>query len=68
MPSQKYRSLLFEKMFQRYVKLHNLSGVRMSVLEVNGINEKYYFHIIYREEHSLFASIIGNDLKEGFEK
>ena len=35
---------------------------------LNGINEKYYFHVIYRQEHSVMASIIGDDLKEGFGK
>ena len=68
MPPQEYRSRLFERMFQRYVKLHNLGNVRLSVVEINGINEKYYFHVIYREDHSMQASMIGNDLKEGFGK
>ena len=68
MPPQEYRSRLFEKMFQRYVKLHNLSHVRLSVVEINGINEKYYFHVIYRENHSMLASMIGSDLKDGFSK
>jgi hypothetical protein len=68
MPPQEYRSRLFEKMFQRYVNLHNLSNVRLSVVEINGINEKYYFHVIYRESHLVLASMIGSDLKEGFGK
>lgn len=68
MPPQEYRSKLFEKMFQRYVKLHNLSHVRLSVVEINGINEKYYFHVIYRENHSMLASMIGSDLRDGFSK
>jgi len=55
-------------MFQRYVNLHNLSNVRLSVVEINGINEKYYFHVIYRESHLVLASMIGSDLKEGFGK
>ena len=68
MPPQEYRSRLFEKMFQRYVKLHNLNNVRLSVVEINGINEKYYFHVIYREGHSMLASMIGSDLRDGFGK
>lgn len=68
MPPQEYRSRLFEKMFQRYVNLHNLGNIRLSVVEINGINEKYYFHVIYRESHSVLASMIGSDLKEGFSK
>ena len=46
MPPQEYRSRLFDVMFQRYVKLHGIRGVRLSVVEVNGINEIYYFLFI----------------------
>lgn len=68
MPPQEYRSRLFDVMFQRYVKLHGIRGVRLSVVEVNGINEIYYFHVIYRESHSMLAAMIGSDLREGFGK
>ena len=68
MPPQEYRSRLFDNMFQRYSQQHGIKDVRLSVVEINGINEKYYFHIIYREAHSLLASMIGRDLKEGFDK
>ena len=68
MPPQEYRSRLFDKMFQRYSSQHGITDVRLSVVEINGINEKYYFHVIYREAHSLLASMIGHDLKEGFDK
>ena len=46
MPPQEYRSRLFDKMFQRYSLQHGLTDVRLSVVEINGINEKYYFHVI----------------------
>lgn len=68
MPPQEYRSRLFERMFQRYVKLHHVDDARLSVVEINGVNEKYFFHVIYREEHSMLASMIGNDLKDVFGK
>ena len=68
MPPQEYRSRLFANMFQRYSRQYGLANVRLSVVEINGINEKYYFHVIYREAHSLLASMIGRDLKEGFDK
>ena len=68
MPPQEYRSRLFERMFQRYTKQRKLRNVRLSVVEINGLNEKYYFHVIYREPHSFLASMIGHDLKDGFEK
>ena len=68
MPPQEYRSRLFDGMFQRYVKQHGIHDVRLSVVEINGINEIYYFHVIYRETHSMLAAMIGSDLKEGFGK
>lgn len=68
MPPQEYRSRLFEKMFQRYSQQHGMTDVRLSVIEINGINEKYYFHVIYREVHSPLASMIGYDLKDCLDK
>ena len=29
---------------------------------------EYYFHVIYREHHSMLASLIGNDIQEGLGK
>lgn len=68
MPPKEYRSRLFDKMFQRYCQQHGITDVQLSVVEINGINEKYYFHVIYRKSHSSVASIIGRDLREGFDK
>ena len=68
MPPQEYRSRLFERMFQRYSRQNGISNVRLSVVEINGINEKYYFHVIYREQHSMLAALIGSDLRDGFSK
>lgn len=68
MPPQEYRSRLFDRMFQRYTKQRGIKDVRLSVVEINGINEKYYFHVIYREAHSFLASVVGRDLKEGLDK
>ena len=68
MPVQEYRSRLFERMFQRYTQQHRINDIRLSVVEINGSVEKYYFHVIYREAHSLLATLIGQDLKEGFDK
>ena len=53
---------------RRYVKQHQLDGIRLSVVEINGINEKYYVHVIYRNGHSMLASMIGSDIKEVLEK
>ena len=42
--------------------------IRLSVVEIAGIDEIYYFHVIYRESHSMLAAMIGADIKEGFGK
>lgn len=68
MPPQEYRSRLFDKMFQRYTRLHGINNVRLSVVEINGIAEKYFFHLIFREAHTKLAALIGSDLKDGFDK
>lgn len=68
MSPQEYRSRLFEKMFERYVHLHNMNDVHLSVITVDGIDETYYFHLIYRGIHEKFASIINSDIKEGYSK
>ena len=68
MPPQEYRSRLFDRMFQRYTKQRSIRDIRLSVVEINGVHEKYYFHVIYKEVHSFLASVIGHDLKEGFDK
>ena len=68
MPPQEYRSKLFEKMFQRYTKHKGLNKVRLSVFTVEGINETYYFHLIYRDVHADYASAISKDIREGLSK
>ena len=68
MPPQKYRSLLFENMFRRYTRTKRIDDVCLSVVEVSGINETYFFHLIYRKFQSAEALIIANDIKEGYSK
>lgn len=68
MPPQEYRSHMFEKMFQRYTQLHKIKNIHLSVVEINGMNESYYFHVIYHERQKQIASIIANDLREGYGK
>ena len=38
------------------------------IITAEGIDETYYFHLIYREEHARIAMIIDNDIKEGYGK
>ena len=42
MPPQEYRSRLFDRMFQRYTKQRSIGDVRLSVVDINGINENLF--------------------------
>lgn len=55
-------------MFKRYARQRGIDDVHLSVVEINGSVEKYYFHVIYRDAHTSLASLIAQDLKEGFDK
>lgn len=68
MSVQKYRSLLFSKMFERYVKTHHIDGVRNHIVTIKGVAEDYYVHIISRVEHSQYAWIIGEGIQKDFGK
>jgi hypothetical protein len=68
MPPQEYRSNLFKLMFERYVSLHDIDDVHLSVITAKGIDDTFYFHLIYRECHAHLASVISQDIKEGYSK
>ena len=68
MPPQEYRSNLFRLMFERYVSLHDIDDVHLSVITAKGIDDTYYFHLIYRECHAHLAPVISQDIKEGYSK
>ena len=68
MPPQEYRSNLFKLMFERYVSLHDIDDVHLSVITAKGIDDTFYFHLIYRERHAHLASVISQDIKEGYSK
>lgn len=68
MSPQEYRSNLFKKMFERYLDQHDVDGVHLSVITAKGIDDTYFFHLIYREEHAPLAPIISKDIKEGYSK
>ena len=68
MPPQEYRSNLFRLMFERYVSLHDIDDVHLSVITAQGIDDTYFFHLIYRECHAHLAPVISQDIKEGYSK
>lgn len=45
-----------------------LLGNHLSVITAKGIDDTYFFHLIYREEHAPLAPIISKDIKEGYSK
>jgi hypothetical protein len=68
MPPQEYRSNLFKLMFERYVSQHDVDDVHLSVITAQGVDDTFYFHLIYRECHARLAPIISQDIKEGYSK
>ena len=67
-PVQEYRSRLFEKMFERYVSQHHLTDFSNKVVEIDGVQEHFYFHVISRVEHLKFAEMIAEGHRKDFSK
>ena len=67
-PVQEYRSRLFSAMFNRYVAQHHLHEFCNHVVEVEGVSEHFYFHVIYRKEHEVFADMIAEGHQNDFGK
>lgn len=65
---QEYRSRLFSIMFDRYVSQHNLTDYSNKVVEIEGVAENFYFHVISRKEHSKYAELIAEGYKKDFGK
>lgn len=57
-PVQEYRSRLFSAMFNRYVSQHHLHDYCNHVVEIEGVSEPFFFHVIYRKEHEVYADMI----------
>ena len=68
MSVQEYRSRLFSGMFNRYISLHNIVGVRNKVVIVRGVAEDYFVHVIARQQHMQYADIIGQGIQIDFGK
>ena len=67
-PVQEYRSRLFTAMFDRYVSQHHLRGFCNHVVEVEGVSEPFFFHIIYRKKHETYADMIAEGHQRDFGK
>ena len=65
---QEYRSALFTRLYERYVITHDISDVNQQVVTVDGGDEKYFIHFIFRDSASSYIPIISNDLKESYSK
>ena len=67
-PVQEYRSRLFSAMFDRYVSLRHIQNFCNHVVEVKGVSETFFFHVIYRKEHEPFADMIADGHQKDFGK
>lgn len=68
MPVQEYRSKLFSLMFERYASQHNLVNFTNKVVEIDGVAEDFYFHVISRKEHMKYAEMIAEGHRRDFGK
>ena len=68
MSVQEYRSRLFSRMFERYVAQHHITDIFNRVTTVEGIAENYYFHVIARRHHLIFADMISANIQKDFGK
>jgi len=68
MSVQEYRSRLFSRMFERYVAQHHITDIFNRVTIVEGVAENYYFHIIARKRHLVYADMISAGIQKDFGK
>ena len=68
MSVQEYRSRLFSRMFERYVAQHHITDIFNRVTTIEGVAENYYFHIIARRHHLVFADTISANIQKDFGK
>lgn len=64
---QEYRSRLFSRMFDFYVKSHNISGYTNHCVEIEDPDDaqnRQFAHFICRNEHRNAVAAIGNILME----
>lgn len=64
---QEYRSRLFSRMYERYMKTHKLSGFinhRVKIEDPDNPQNKQFAHFICREEHKEAVMAMGNLLME----
>ena len=68
MAVQEYRSRLFSRMFERYVEQHHIDDVFNRVTVVEGMAENYYFHVIARRHHLVYADMISVGIQKDYGK
>jgi len=55
-------------MFNRYVSHHNLLDFCNHVVKVEGVSEPFFFHVIYRKKHEVYADLIAEGYQKDFGK
>lgn len=68
-PCQQYRSILFTRMFERYISKHeSVMDMTQTVVAIEGTCETYYVHLIARKEQMHYVQLLSEDIKTGFSK
>ncbi len=68
MSVQEYRSRLFSKMFEQYLTHHHIEGIRNRVVEIEGVVETYYVHVIARNSHQKYVDMISMGIQRDYGK
>jgi hypothetical protein len=64
---QDYRNRLFNLLFNRYIKEHNIDNISERIITIHGV-EDYFVHIIYRQQHEKYVNLIAHSIHEGYDK
>lgn len=65
---QEYRSKLFSRLFNTYVRSRQVEGIYNFPIRIDGEGYSYFMHIIARESHKDIVSMLRDDILEGFGK
>lgn len=54
--------------FERYVSQHLLTEFSDKIVEIDGVAERFYFHVISRKEYLKYAEMIAEGHRKDFGK
>lgn len=65
---QEYRSRLFTRLFNTYIKSHQMEGIYNYPIRIDGEGYSYFAHIIARNSQKNLVDSLRKDIFEGFGK